>query len=274
MTDIDLTTTRPDDDPGPAEPRRLEPPPRVWLAALTVLVLLSLVEVRWDGTVSWSLRATVVTAVLVAAIWLPSLLGLVARYGGTVSAAGIAFGIEAIRRVGSARSAGRSGTAAGSATWRGTATGAAAGPSPLSRLEDEYESLRARLPPSFQRSTALETILAEARLTAAETAPQLGARLSRFREDGEGARIITVALLQAAPGPLPEGTADALAQAVLAPRSSFEEYHVLRAARDRRPDLDPAGAAGVVSAVRQVLDRGGYPRGSDRLTLARQVVSG
>ncbi len=76
-----------------------------WLAVVVPLLLLSVVRLeRTADGLLWGLYATPVTAALVAILWLPGLLRLLAARGGSVSAAGLSIGLEPLRRLGAARS--------------------------------------------------------------------------------------------------------------------------------------------------------------------------
>ncbi len=282
-----------------------------WLTVVVPLLLLSVVrlEMTADGLL-WGLHATPVTAALVAILWLPGLLRLLAARGGSVSAAGLSIGLEPLRRLGAARSdaegeAGRdsaghvsagqassgessSGSAGplerpadqrGAADVTAPAAPALAPPSArraigrtLAELETSFSALLTRLPPSFARTSALESVLAEARVLAPEASGELAERVSTMVDDSEARRAITLALLQGAPAPLPEQTGLALADSLARDRPSFEEYHLLRTIRDRYADLSTAGRSHVVTAVAALLDAGRFPSGGDRRSLAREIA--
>ncbi|WP_030244237.1 hypothetical protein [Streptomyces sp. NRRL S-350] len=132
-------------------------------------------------------------------------------------------------------------------------------------------ALAGQLPPSSGSPTGPEGVVAEVRSTAkrsALTADQVGAL---FADGSEGRRIQALALMQGDPSlaDLPS-----VLDAIRHPRSDFEQYHALLAARGLLSRL-PAGEAQRLrdAVTEQLVDPRGIPYGSDRSWLAEKILS-
>lgn len=238
-----------DDESGAAGLRVSRP----WLALVVVAVLASVVEVHL-GHPGWSVdvHLTPVTIAAVALAWLPAVVQAVLARGGKLTAAGVTLELERLRELGTASSAARPATDV------------------LADIEGAFADVRDR-PSGWERTAESEAVLAQARFAARQSADVLPGRLAVFRSDTEAGRAVTLGLLQGSLEPLPGGAADALVDAMTHPRSTFEQYHGLRTARDRFAELSPEGRRRVRRAAQALLDDG-LPTG-DRRSLARQVVA-
>jgi hypothetical protein len=144
----------------------------------------------------------------------------------------------------------------------------------LSGLEARYDALRVSLPPGGQRTALLEGILLQARsLASAVTAADVTQRLAGFAGAGDGARIVTLALLETGAFPVRDQVA-ALVAAIQQPRSSFEQYHALRAGQTVLPHLAEPDRATVRAAAATFLGQPGADPASDRAKLAAVLSTG
>lgn len=271
--------------------------PRVWVSVLVVLTVLSAVRVDVGG--GWQVRvgATSVTALLLAVLWVPTVVRLLGLRGGTVTAGGLSLSLEAFRRIGTpdpghrehaagaraagarsagARARGDADVEAGSgadAEVEGGAGDVTALGQRLDALAGDFEALHDRIGPSFERTAAMEGVLAEARLLAGRARALLDPRLATFDAAGDGERAVTVALVQGTASPLPPAVAGVLGRNLAHPRSPFEEYHLLRTLRDRWWDLPSQDREAVRRRVQRLVDAGSYDPGSDRLAVARRLLA-
>jgi hypothetical protein len=265
--------------------------PRVWVSVLVVLTVLS--AVRVDVGSGWQVRvgATSVTALLLAVLWVPTVVRLLGLRGGTVTAGGLSLSLEAFRRIGTPEAGHRehaagaaaaararadadveTGTGAGAEVEGGTGDVTALGQR-LDALAGDFEALHDRLGPSFERTAAMEGVLAEARLMAGRARALLDPRLATFDAAGDGERAVTVALVQGTASPLPPAVPGVLGRNLAHPRSPFEEYHLLRTLRDRWWDLPSQDREAVRRRVQRLVDAGSYDPGSDRLAVARRLLA-
>ncbi|MEV7185730.1 hypothetical protein [Kitasatospora sp. NPDC093102] len=132
-------------------------------------------------------------------------------------------------------------------------------------------ALVGQLPPSSGSPAGPEGVVAEVRSTARRSALTADQVRALFADGSEGRRIQALALMQGDPAlaDLPS-----VLDAIEHPRSGFEQYHALLAARGLLSRLPAAGAQRLRDAVAaQLVDPRGIPYGSDRSWLAEKILS-
>ncbi|MFD4660016.1 hypothetical protein ACFWP2_30830 [Kitasatospora sp. NPDC058444] len=132
-------------------------------------------------------------------------------------------------------------------------------------------ALTGQLPPSSGAPAGPEGVVAEVRSTARRSALTADQVRALFADGSEGRRIQALALMQGDPAlaDLPS-----VLDAIEHPRSGFEQYHALLAARGLLSRLPAAGAQRLRDAVAtQLVDPRGIPYGSDRSWLAEKILS-
>ncbi|MFF2081842.1 hypothetical protein ACFVXG_44610 [Kitasatospora sp. NPDC058162] len=136
---------------------------------------------------------------------------------------------------------------------------------------DQPAALAAQLPPSSDSPTGPDGVVAEVRSTAKRSALTADQVRALFADGSEGRRIQALALMQGDPSlaDLPS-----VLEAIERPRSGFEQYHALLAARGLLSRLPGAEAQRLRDAVAaQLVDPQGIPYGSDRSWLAEKILS-
>lgn len=229
--------------------------PTLWIFALSLVALLTALSLQYDesGGFSLALDVGVVTLAAVALVWLPSVLRLFALGGrfkwrdieaefrglaGSDSLTGDVLNtLNAVRRDGSLPQAtkekvddtiGRLEEALTSTLAASEEDRKSTARQRLKRLSRKYESTRSRMESSDDRTYAMERIVSEMKVYAAEAdldVPQL--RTWFDRRPGE--RIAVLAVLQRLP--MPE-VFDIVLEGIGNSRSAFEQYHALRAAQE------------------------------------------
>lgn len=132
-------------------------------------------------------------------------------------------------------------------------------------------ALAGQLPPSSGAPAGPEGVVAEVRSTARRSALTADQVRALFADGSEGRRIQALALMQGDPAlaDLPS-----VLDAIERPRSGFEQYHALLAARGLLSRLPAAGEQRLRDAVAtQLVDPRGIPYGSDRSWLAEKILS-
>ncbi|MFJ9777006.1 hypothetical protein ACIRVF_38215 [Kitasatospora sp. NPDC101157] len=132
-------------------------------------------------------------------------------------------------------------------------------------------ALAAQLPPAEGAPASPAGVVAEVRSTAKRSALTAEQVRDLFADGTEGRRIQALALMQGDPSlaDLPS-----LLDAIEHPRSGFEQYHALLAARgllSRLPGAEERRLRDAVAA--QLVDPRGIPYGSDRSWLAEKILS-
>ncbi len=136
---------------------------------------------------------------------------------------------------------------------------------------DHPAALAAQLPPSSGSPSGPETVVAEVRSTAKRSALTADQVRALFTDGSEGRRIQALALMQGDPT---LADLESVLDAILHPRSGFEQYHALLAARGLLSRLPAADAQRLRDAVTaQLVDPQGIPYGSDRSWLAEKILS-
>ncbi|MFF9645242.1 hypothetical protein [Kitasatospora aureofaciens] len=129
----------------------------------------------------------------------------------------------------------------------------------------------AQLPPASGSPAGPEGVVAEVRSTAKRSALTADQVRALFADGTDGRRIQALALMQGDPS-LADLTS--LLDAIEHPRSGFEQYHALLAARGLLSRLSGAEAQRLRDAVAaQLVDPQGIPYGSDRSWLAEKILS-
>ncbi|MEU1421537.1 hypothetical protein [Kitasatospora sp. NPDC005751] len=128
----------------------------------------------------------------------------------------------------------------------------------------------ARLPPS-NATTGPESVMAEVRSTARRSALTADRVRELFADGADDRRIQALALMQGDPA-LADLTS--VLEAIEHPRSGFEQYHALLAARGLLSWLPAAQAQRLRDAVAgRLVAPDGIPYGSDRSWLAEKILS-
>ncbi|MEV7936072.1 hypothetical protein AB0O82_08000 [Kitasatospora sp. NPDC088264] len=136
---------------------------------------------------------------------------------------------------------------------------------------EQSAALAAQLPPASSPSSGPEGVVAEVRSTARRSALTADQVRALYADGSEGRRIQALALMQGDPSlaDLPS-----LLDAIERPRSGFEQYHALLAARGLLSRLPGAEAQRLRDAVAgQLVLPEGIPYGSDRSWLAEKILS-
>ncbi|MGW3185206.1 hypothetical protein ACWDD9_38640 [Kitasatospora sp. NPDC001119] len=136
---------------------------------------------------------------------------------------------------------------------------------------ERQAALAGQLPPASGAPAGPEGVVAEVRSTARRSALTADQVRDLFADGSEGRRIQALALMQGDPAlaDLPS-----VLDAIEHPRSDFEQYHALLAARGLLSWLPAAGAQRLRDAVAtQLVDPRGIPYGSDRSWLAEKILS-
>ncbi|MFJ4191313.1 hypothetical protein [Kitasatospora sp. NPDC089509] len=136
---------------------------------------------------------------------------------------------------------------------------------------DRPAALAAQLPPALGTPAGPDGVVAEVRSTAKRSALTAEQVRGLFADGSEGCRIQALALMQGDPAlaDLPS-----VLDAIEHPRSGFEQYHALLAARGLLSRLPDDGAQRLRNAVAaQLVDPQGIPYGSDRSWLAEKILS-
>ncbi|MFF3001197.1 hypothetical protein ACFVTF_00065 [Kitasatospora sp. NPDC057940] len=136
---------------------------------------------------------------------------------------------------------------------------------------EQSAALAAQLPPASSPSSGPAGVVAEVRSTARRSALTADQVRALYADGSEGRRIQALALMQGDPSlaDLPS-----LLDAIERPRSGFEQYHALLAARGLLSRLPGPEAQRLRDAVAgQLVLPEGIPYGSDRSWLAEKILS-
>ncbi|KJS55535.1 hypothetical protein [Streptomyces rubellomurinus] len=136
---------------------------------------------------------------------------------------------------------------------------------------EQPAALAGQLPPSAGSPAGPDGVVAEVRATAKRSALTAEQVRDLFADGSEGRRIQALALMQGDPA-LADLTS--LLDAIEHPRSDFEQYHALLAARGLLSRLPADEARRLRDAVAgRLVDPAGIPYGSDRSWLAEKILS-
>jgi hypothetical protein len=270
--------------------------PRAWLLSVSGAILLSLFEGTRtaDGAFVVSFHFTAITAGLIALIWLPSLLKIIALNGGglkTPLGEATAGGMTEILRIVN--------TSAQAIAALDVAERVTSGPDQkiMRNMREElerqvatlpidirqarqeimsyardYEDLRRTLPPGGDRTFRMETVWAKARALAHQARYTPSEIRSLFEEGSEGERLVSLALLEAVPD---AANFDLVLEAISKSRSGFEQYRALLAAEAMLPLLNATQKQQLKQAL--LSQRNGKPRSyinpdTDRWQLSTRIL--
>jgi hypothetical protein len=237
--------------------------PRLWLAVLTVVALLSTLEIDHAAEHGWSVHFEIdaITLGVLALIWLPALLRLLSLTGGTLKGGGVEVSSEGL--MGSPESLIIDLTAIRTEAEQVTkqspgvdaerlsrelqrqvdqmaseylSSARAVDKEAIQRLSAEYEATRSRMPAGDARTRDMTRIVNEARVRASanrDAAARAAGEL--LRSEREGDRIIGLAFVQEAGGA--HRMSDVL-QRIENSSSAFEMFHALIALREIEPGLE------------------------------------
>ena len=281
----------------------LLPTPLPWLVVLGIAIILSVFDVTrtTEGTFEITFHLTTVTVILVALVWLPFLLKVIAISGGGVKTAAGEASILGLDQLLSRLDPGTQREALSSYV---TIVEAAQSRSPegdqprlrelreglehqLASLSPEsqhareqlkafaklYEATRNSMSPGSDRTFKMSTIMAQARAMASQAKydPLEVSRL--WGENSSGSRIIALAILQASPNP----TFFPLAlEAIGKSGSAFEQYHALRAVEEMVGALSPDQKQQLAVTLRDQRSGGSgkyINPDSDRWTLSSRILN-
>jgi hypothetical protein len=255
---------------GRGDPRKLEELlavvmglPRLWVATMVTLAVLSSVEIGHGDHQGWTIHFEVdaITLGAFALIWLPAVLRLLSLAGGRFKGAGVELSSDGLIGTPEALISDltdiRTGAEEVTRTDRDESTrrlsreiqrqvdsmasqylsaARAVDEEAIGRLAAEYEAIRARTPSGATRTTEMTRIVNEARVRASanrDAAARSAGRLITSAHEGE--RIVGLAFVQEIGGNYRLG--DVLAR-IENSASAFEMFHALIALREIEPSLE------------------------------------
>jgi hypothetical protein len=234
--------------------------PKPWVLTVAGLAVLSSVSVEHPASGGWGIDINVDTATvgIVALVWLPALLRLLSLTGGKVKAAGVEASsggllgspenlIEDLTEIRTgAEEAGRRSPEVDRAMeqmrqqidemaseYLGASD--AVTEHSIERLAEEYEAIRATMPPGASRTTRMTRVVNEARVRAGanrDTARRLAT--PHLRSDREGQRLVALAMLQESPS---SKAVDGILKLIAESSTAFEMFHALLALREAAPRM-------------------------------------
>jgi hypothetical protein len=139
----------------------------------------------------------------------------------------------------------------------------------LSQLARRYESSRAAMKPSSERTSAMDDIARDARRLATEARFGTDEIRKMLGSEQPGDRVVGLAAVQALADP---GTFQDVLKAVKEPKTPFEQYHALRALESLRSDLDPQAQSQVVDVLTNRDWRAALGQDSSRIVLADRIL--
>jgi len=275
------------------------PIPLKWVLAIGAGVILSTLRVsRTHAGVEVSFQVTTITAVLVALLWLPALVRVIALVGGAVKTSGAevqsgglldaiskTFPREAQQEAFASLVAGAD-AAQSTAPEHDKAIARAVGREAEDRLvslaggRDEarrqlealarrYEELRENLEPGSARTFEMEKVVAAARglARAADYTHEEVAHL--FKSGSQGDRIIALAVVQALGDP---AFFDFVLDSVTQFNKPFDQYHALRVLEVLMPVLNNDQRRRLIDALEKEQEAGTFTPSSDRGLLVRRLL--
>jgi hypothetical protein len=236
----------------------------LWLGLLSALAVVSAFDVHRSENNGYTVdfRVTWITGLLVALIWLPSLLHVIAIAGGNVKTpAGEATTGGLLAILGNLDASGRRQVLPSVLAALDDVEVRAPAPaqsevralrsvleeelasasstdtrSELDDLAEHYERLRKELPSGDERTFFMTRVVAQARAAATRLPlPEQTAR-ELFESEREGARIVALGIVQARPSTT---LFDLVENAISSSRSAFEQFHGLRALDEMVAALSP-----------------------------------
>ncbi len=283
--------------------RSLLAPSRRWATLTLTIAAISAFDMSRaaNGEITATFHVSTTTALLVAFLWLPGLIRLLAVAGGAVktslgeaSSPGLLAAVrlmnpESQQQVVPSLVAGlrvsqqglspadaseaRSLRAALEQQLAGSLpNGVTAARELLDAQARAYERIRQEQPASAERTFQMERVMAAAR--AAARRAQLTTRViaDRFRTGRDGDRVTALAALQVTPA---REVFPLVVDALTAPRSQFEQYHALVAAHTLLDQLGPDERVRLRAKLEELVQTTGPARiepSSDRWVLATELL--
>lgn len=136
-------------------------------------------------------------------------------------------------------------------------------------LPRRYESLRRSQPPGPPRNAEMEAIVAAVRRSAASGFWSAELVRDMFDEGAEGSRICALGIMQ---GDVSLADLDRITEAIVDPRSSFEQLHALLTAHRVLPKLSREQQARLAGAVEEQVGAGRIPPTGQRSVVARLIL--
>lgn len=242
--------------------------PRAWIAIVTLLAVLSTLDVTrtGSGVVSMRFHVTGVTAAILALAWLPAIVrAIVLTGGGVKTPAGeantrglldllmlsssdvkrevlppVAAALDSVQAASASDEERIEARTARSLVERelGHSINQVAVPAEvLNQHARDYENLRADMPPGSDRTFRMGVLMSEVRAVAGIIGVSADLVTGLFESEREGDRVVALTLLEAQP--LPECLPIVL-DGISKSRSAFEQFQALRAAEELLPLLDNA----------------------------------
>lgn len=269
----------------------LFPLPGLWLLIVLVAILLSMFEVTLDagGAITATFRLNAVTALLLALIWLPVLLRVIALAGGGIKTAAGEVSTPGLRdllvnvvatldsvEVNLPADQRQRVQAVKEQAERQVASlspGAEQARDRLKQLARDYEELRSSMPAGSERTYKMTSLVAEARALAGQAGYSPEEIRDLFKNGSDGERIIALALIQANPR---ADLSDVAIQAVGNSRSAFEQYQGLRIIESLAYVFDEEARLSVIDLIqdqRRAVPGKHINRGTDRWQLSERILS-
>lgn len=269
----------------------LFPLPRVWLLVVLVAILLSTFEVTLnaDRTITATFRLNAITAVLIALVWLPVLLKVIALTGGGIkTAAGeattpglldllvnVVATLDSVEENIPADQRQRLQQVRHRAELQvaSLSPGAEEARARLDQLAQDYEELRRSMPAGQERTYKMTSLVAEARALARSAGYSPAEIRDLFQNGSDGERITALALIQAHPR---TELSDVALQAVGNSRSAFEQYQGLRVIDSLAYLLTEDAKGSVIDIIqdqRRAVPGKHITKGTDRWQLSERILS-
>jgi hypothetical protein len=270
----------------------LLPIPRLWLLVTSVAIVVSLLEVTRtaEGAYTVSFRLTWVTVLLLALVWLPFLLKVLALSGGGLKALGGEASFVGLSDFLSQLSPEIERQVLPSliaATKRTEETSTETDRERLQKLRKDlearlatlleigakYEELRSEEAPSRMRTIEFTQMIAEARERARDTDVTAEEARELFKQHSHGARFTVIALAQEKQNPelLP-----LVIEAIGHSESAFEQHEALQAAYLMLPKLSEGQKQQLVDVIRDQRSGGPnkyiVPENRDRWALSSRIL--
>jgi len=209
---------------------------------------------RTNGVFDFGYGISTATLILLTLIWLPNMVRAFLLSGGTLKAA--SYELNFVGLLAELRS-----TPTSDDPEQG-----------LVDLGNRYAILREELPPGDQRTVRLEAVVAKGRsLASSIDAATIDRRLSSFAKGSDSDRVMALALLQGRPMTY-AGVYTILNDAIVNPRTNFEQYHGLLAAYRQLPYMQDADRDKLRNIIARALVE--FEPGGDRAGLAQRILHG
>jgi hypothetical protein len=141
----------------------------------------------------------------------------------------------------------------------------------MSQLGRRYEEVRASMKPGDERTKAMESITADARVVARDAAYEVGEIAALVRSNAGGDRVVGLAAVEATGNP---EVLEVVLEAVREGHTNFEQYRALRALESLRPSLSEEQRTKVTDLLSDAVLIKGVGPGSDRDRLRNRILRG